>query len=360
MGKWLLGIICLAIVALVYALIVGPKYSGIMGSDIERALSANGYENVSVEMHGHVATLKGEVASMDDMRGAVETAQTAECSNCEAKSPWHKVLSDLTVKKVVTPVQTPYTFDIIKDEDGSITLNGFVENTEERDALLMKARSTFSGTINDNKIKLANGAPDANWLNVIQSGMDELNLLEKGRFQMEDTGFLINGEASSVDVRNRINEMSAKVSAPYSGAANIQVENLAADAIGDVTSKTICQSLFDDLKSGREINFESARAEIKGNSSFDLLGELASAANQCESFRIKIEGHTDSLGDDDFNQDLSERRANTVLAFLSAQGVARDRMSAVGYGETLPIADNSTAEGRVQNRRTAFTLTQVQ
>lgn len=363
MGKWLLGIICLAIVALIYALVFGPKYSNTMGTDIESALKANGYNNVSVDMNGHVATLKGEVGDLDQARGAVETAQNAECSNCDNKKPWHKVLSDIKVKEAKAPVvnvQSPYTFDMTKSADGSVRLNGYVDNADERDAVLMKARSTFSGTVTDDTIRIAKGAPDGNWLNVIQANMDELALLENGRVQMEGTGFLINGLAANADIRSKINEMSAAIAAPYKGAANIQVENLAADAVGNVQSQAICQSLFDALKSDRKVTFASGRAEITGNSSFDLLGEIASAANQCESFRIKIEGHTDSQGDDSFNQDLSERRANTVLAFLADQGVERDRMSAVGYGETQPIANNATAVGREQNRRTAFTLTQVQ
>ena len=363
MGKWLLGIICLAIAALIYAFFAGPKYSNTMGADIQSALNATGYDNISVDMHGHVATLKGEAANLDESRGAVETAQNAECSNCDNEKRWHKVLSDIKVKKAQAPaavVQSPYTFDMVKSADGSVVLNGFVDNADERDAVLMKARSTFSGTVSDDKIRIAKGAPDGNWLNVIQTNMDELAMLETGRVQMEGTGFLINGVAANADIRTKINEMSAKISAPYTGAANIQVENLAADAVGQVNSQAICQSLFNALKDGRKVGFESARAEIKGNSSFDLLNEIASAANQCESFRVKIEGHTDSQGDDAFNQDLSERRANTVLAFLADQGVARDRMTAIGYGETQPVAENSTAAGREQNRRTAFTLTQVQ
>jgi OOP family OmpA-OmpF porin len=64
-----------------------------------------------------------------------------------------------------------------------------------------------------------------------------------------------------------------------------------------------------------------------------------------------VEGHTDSTGADAYNQALSERRANSVLRYLVDAGVPASRLSAQGFGESQPVADNDTAEGRAQNRR---------
>lgn len=66
---------------------------------------------------------------------------------------------------------------------------------------------------------------------------------------------------------------------------------------------------------------------------------------------LQIEGHTDSVGSDDFNQQLSEKRAQSVMAYLTEQGVAAAAMSAKGFGKTQPIASNDTADGRQKNRR---------
>jgi len=361
MRKWFLVFLILAILAAIFAVIVGPKNSKIMGNDIQTALSANGYDWASVDMNGHVATINGEAPNLDSARGAIETAQNTECSKCNGKGTWHKVLNGTSVKKAPpVVVQSPYTFDVIKSADGSVVLNGYVTSADARDALIAKARSTFSGTVSDNTIRIASGAPNGNWLNVIQGGMDQLVTLDDGRFQIEDTGFLISGNAASADVRDRLNSYSQTATAPYSGAANINVAELAANVVGEVTSKTICQSLFDDLKEGKEINFASNRDEIRGSESFDLLGVIASAANQCETFRVSIQGHTDAQGDAAYNQDLSDRRANRVLATLADQGVDRNRMTSIGFGESRPVADNGTAEGRRMNRRTEFILTQAQ
>jgi outer membrane protein OmpA-like peptidoglycan-associated protein len=66
---------------------------------------------------------------------------------------------------------------------------------------------------------------------------------------------------------------------------------------------------------------------------------------------MQIEGHTDSVGADDFNQRLSEQRAGTVRDFLLEQGVVPSSITAQGFGKTQPVASNDTAEGRQRNRR---------
>src|SRR5262249_40409909 len=67
--------------------------------------------------------------------------------------------------------------------------------------------------------------------------------------------------------------------------------------------------------------------------------------------RLEAEGHTDSVGSDDFNQQLSEKRAMTVRDFLAQQGVSLASLGAHGFGKTLPVASNDTAAGRQRNRR---------
>jgi OOP family OmpA-OmpF porin len=66
---------------------------------------------------------------------------------------------------------------------------------------------------------------------------------------------------------------------------------------------------------------------------------------------VRIEGHTDSVASDDYNQKLSERRAGSVRAWLAGKGVEAGRLTPRGFGETRPVADNGTAEGRQRNRR---------
>ncbi|MCL4164689.1 UNVERIFIED_CONTAM: hypothetical protein GTU68_000299 [Idotea baltica] len=66
---------------------------------------------------------------------------------------------------------------------------------------------------------------------------------------------------------------------------------------------------------------------------------------------LKIEGHTDSQGSEASNQKLSEKRSASVMSYFLGKGISSSRLTSVGYGETVPIADNNTAEGRKHNRR---------
>lgn len=99
----------------------------------------------------------------------------------------------------------------------------------------------------------------------------------------------------------------------------------------------------------RGINFDTAKADIKPES-VPILEKNVSAL-QKKRGEIVIEGHTDFRGTDAYNQKLSEARANSVLNWFAAHGIDRSRMSAVGRGESSPVADNSTQDGMYQNRR---------
>lgn len=89
-----------------------------------------------------------------------------------------------------------------------------------------------------------------------------------------------------------------------------------------------------------------------------ILDEVISVLTEHTNFDVAIEGHTDSVGNDTLNQELSQRRAESVLSYLTSNGIQSTRLSASGFGEALPIADNDTAEGRAINRRIEFAVTQ--
>jgi len=112
---------------------------------------------------------------------------------------------------------------------------------------------------------------------------------------------------------------------------------------------------LDAALAGTSIGFQSGLTSITAES-VSLLEALAEIARDCvsENLVLDIEGHTDSAGSDDNNLLLSNGRAQAVFDFLAARDVPTTAMRAVGYGETDPIADNATSEGRAQNRRIVF------
>jgi outer membrane protein OmpA-like peptidoglycan-associated protein len=112
---------------------------------------------------------------------------------------------------------------------------------------------------------------------------------------------------------------------------------------------------------GIKITFDSGilyainSAELQPSAKTEL-SQLATTLKKYPDTNILIEGHTDNTGSLEINQPLSERRAQSVAGYLSTMGVDRSRMTTQGYADTQPVADNSTASGRQQNRRVEIAI----
>ena len=78
---------------------------------------------------------------------------------------------------------------------------------------------------------------------------------------------------------------------------------------------------------------------------------MADLLSKDATLKLEVQGHTDNVGSDAYNQTLSEARARAVVDWLTKHGTAPDRLTAKGYGQTVPVADNNTDEGRAKNRR---------
>lgn len=363
MGRWFWGILLLAIASLILSLF-GPwnanKRSAEMKTSISNALNANGYDFANIDMSGNVATLSGEAPSDELMNQAVSLASNTECETCKRKNKiWHVVKSDMTVKKApALPLASPYVFNATKAEDGRVVLDGYVRNEPELNRVVREAGTLFgTANVENNVLKIARGAPDNKWGNVLSRGLQGLNALDYGRMIVTDNDLLLTGFTTDVALRDQINTGAANLPAGYVGATNIRVEGAQAANVGQVNSEGVCQSLFDDIKKSAKIRFAVDKAEIVGAASYDLLNSVASAAQQCGAFNVAIEGHTDSDGNAEYNQWLSEARANTVLDYLANNGVELSRMTAIGFGEAQPVASNDTPEGKSRNRRIEFTVT---
>jgi OOP family OmpA-OmpF porin len=110
------------------------------------------------------------------------------------------------------------------------------------------------------------------------------------------------------------------------------------------------------IKITQKINFKVNSAEIKGATSFKILDVVASILKMNPDIKIEVQGHTDTTGTREHNLELSQKRAESVMAYLVEKGVAADRLEAKGYGPDVPIADNATKEGKDANRRVEFKI----
>ena len=118
---------------------------------------------------------------------------------------------------------------------------------------------------------------------------------------------------------------------------------------------TLVEVKKDRIEIKQQVHFQSGKHRILPDS-FGLLDQVVAVLKDNPAMRISIEGHTDSVGTEAFNMRLSQKRAEAVRAYLMQKGIAPDRLEAIGYGPTRPIASNKTAMGRGQNRRTEFRI----
>jgi outer membrane protein OmpA-like peptidoglycan-associated protein len=121
------------------------------------------------------------------------------------------------------------------------------------------------------------------------------------------------------------------------------LERELADLKGKKTERGVVVTLGDVL-------FDTGKATLKPGA-YSVIDRLATVLKEDTSRKVMVEGHTDNVGSDEYNQELSERRASSVQAALFERGVDASQVSTVGKGETTPVASNDSPVGRQQNRR---------
>lgn len=160
-------------------------------------------------------------------------------------------------------------------------------------------------------------------------------------------------ERARLDARTReADEAHADANAARAGAANAASEAARKSAemqreIDALQAKATDRGLVLTLG---DVLFTSGRADLKAGASSNL-NRLVAFLNQNPERKVEIEGHTDNVGGDDYNQGLSQRRAESVKSYLTQQGIDSERIAASGKGEHQPVADNESEGGRQQNRR---------
>ncbi|MEM8497867.1 MAG: OmpA family protein [Pseudomonadota bacterium] len=245
----------------------------------------------------------------------------------------------------------PYRFKVAARSDG-IHLGGMVSSDAERDWLAQQAKLAFPEQTIHNRLELGAVAfPAANSL--APRGLGMLTDLISGTLDVDARGLRINGGVSEQAKRDVLEQ---KLEAAKREHGELQlVSNI---VIAGKLDNQICQAELNRLIASEKILFENEKAGVNSQS-YSLLDSLANVATRCDA-RIEIGGHTDSYGDDAYNQWLSEQRAKSVMAYLTSNGVSASRLSVVGYGETQPIDENNTRAQRANNRRIEFRVLEEQ
>lgn len=293
--------------------------------------------NAEASLTGNVLTVSGTAASYQGALDADEALAALASSS-------------LTVNADITPgPASPFTFSALMGA-GEITLSGFVPSEEARQSVLSDVAALFPARTVTDALTLAEGAPDG-FDAMVQAGLRALGRLANGQLNLSDTSANLSGDGL---FQRSIGQIEESIAGEVPDSFNLEsdIGMLAPPAIVDAAA---CQVQFANLLSGNSIRFATGKADID-TLSYGLLDRLVRTLQSCPDARVEIAGHTDAQGSDTANQALSQQRAGSVLAYVQNAGVPASRLSAVGYGEASPIADNDTEEGRARNRRIEFTV----
>ncbi len=303
--------------------------------------------------------IRGHAANIEDYTDA-------ERRLLQIPSGFRVVRKELTVPKI-----DPYIWRA-DYHARRVTLSGHVPDQQTRRQLKVKAKQYFPKAYVLDKMEIGPGAP-SDWPQVTNSSLAQLSRLSDGSAMIWNTEIEMRGQATSAELREAIREdMKGAIPSSYQFFEEIRVPKPAVkkpevfveqpliteyredDFVSDKRlERDVCQSYLNSILAGESIHFATASAKFREDS-FPVLTRLAHTAKRCPDTRIEIAGHTDSDGSRKFNEFLSLRRARSVVKFLTARGVSKDRLSAIGYGEARPVVPNTSKANKARNRRIEF------
>ncbi|MCP3997829.1 MAG: OmpA family protein [bacterium] len=227
---------------------------------------------------------------------------------------------------------------------GVVILNGAFPNQETVDQIADAARRLHPGTTIVNSMRVREVAGPT-WLESIAGLLDVATRLEPWTIDIVDGAVAISGLSLDPGLVGAIDVLADEVvGGQLAVETDIQVDPIA-----------VAQQLTELLRGEASFGPNEANLSAAGRTLLDEAIEIL-AANPAS--RLIVEGHTDSLGDSEANLELSQQRADAVVAYLVAGGIDADRLTAIGYGEGMPIADNVSEVGRAQNRRIEFVISE--
>jgi outer membrane protein OmpA-like peptidoglycan-associated protein len=246
---------------------------------------------------------------------------------------------DPTVVLDPQPVVRNFVFDARKSLGGSVTFAGAVPAEPMRGYLAAITESEPSEALT-----IGTGLP-ADFAASAEAGSRALMLLADGEFGLDGNKWVFTGRAET-EV-NRQAALSALAAVPALDQWETSVTLL--------PPLEVCKGKVGAFAARNAILFQSGSALI-AEGSLPAVDELAGYLANCPTVTVSVEGHTDADGEDEANLALSVSRAEAVVDALILRGIGPERLYAIGYGESLPIASNETRAGKQANRRIAFTL----
>ncbi len=254
----------------------------------------------------------------------------------------------------------PWSLRVTLNADGTVLLEGDIADDRSTEMIQTYAQVLFGTDKVDNRIEIGGELPGG-WPVAIFSGLEALELLRTGTLTVTEDSISIAGTGLGEDSPEQVARLLSTqardwgdhlVSVTYSDEEAESEADTDQDAGLDPRE---CEARISAILADEQIIFSPGRTSIEPESA-DVIDAVAAVLAECPEARFEIEGHTDSSGNAEMNRNLSLIRAEFVIGALIERGIITSGLSAKGYGEEFPIADNSTPEGQQKNRRIAFRL----
>jgi OOP family OmpA-OmpF porin len=259
-----------------------------------------------------------------------------------------------TLEKKETATEGPAEFTATLAEDGKVELRGRLTDERQRSAVDAFARSAFAGSEVLTATRMDETLPDG-WPVRVLAGLEALAEVDHGKLLVRADLVEVTGVTGSTAARGKITQILSEALGPgQTFKVNVRYDE-ALDPVASLPTPEECVADVNAVIARTKITFTPSSAEI-ATTARPVLDELAKILANCPPIQMEIGGHTDSQGSEGGNQALSQARAEAVLLALQGRRVDVSGMTAVGYGEAQPIADNGSEEGREANRRIEFVL----
>lgn len=256
--------------------------------------------------------------------------------------------------ELVTDDETRPYFHAQLSADGSVMLEGVTIDEISKRTLLTYAEAKFGHEAVNDISKIAEFAPHG-WTSRQLIALEVLAMLIKGDINVTEETVTVTGTGETAGLYDAI---LSKLEVGFGADARftIAVEEIIPEpVIEDLPDAKECEAEIAALLDENQILFAPSSAVIE-SASVKTINKIVTILNRCSHASFEIGGHTDSQGREEMNLNLSQHRADAVLDSLLARNMLLGEITAVGYGETQPMADNETEEGRQENRRIAFKL----
>jgi OOP family OmpA-OmpF porin len=291
-----------------------------------------------------LATLETPQAAFDRIAGELEAALPDVFS----------LKATLPEKPQTSAPEGPAEFMATLSADGAVQLRGRLTDGTLRDAVSSFAAARFGAADVYMATRLDPDLPEG-WPVRVLAGLQALSELNEGRVTVRADTVEVTGVTALAGARAAITR-TLSVGLGQGQAFTVEVRyDEALDPQAALPTPQECVTALNGILQKQKIAFAPGSAEIE-SAARDTMDALADQMRKCPDIAMEIGGHTDSQGRDSSNLALSQARAEAVLLGLQGRRVLVGSLTAVGYGETRPLADNDSPSGRETNRRIEFTL----